>query len=348
MKAKYCRYVLKFKQPAGTSRGVLHEKETYFLRLEDENAPGVYGIGECAVFRGLSADDVPRYEDKLKELCANIGRDEATDLQCFPSIMFGLQTAIYDISNGGRMLPFPSAFTEGEAGIPINGLVWMGTKDEMLARIREKIEAGFTTIKLKVGAIDFDSELEMVKFIRSCYSPESLTIRLDANGGFTPENALQRLSEFAKYGIHSIEQPIKAGQWEEMRRLCDNSPIDIALDEELIGIFTPERMGEMLDAVKPRYIILKPSLVGGFSGSQMWMQQAAVRGIGGWITSALESNVGLNAIAQWTARMGADMPQGLGTGALYVNNIASPLSVVGDSLRYDPSAEWSFPSLDWQ
>lgn len=348
MKAKYCRYVLKFKQPAGTSRGVLHEKETYFLRLEDESAPGVYGIGECAVFRGLSADDVPEYEDKLKELCANIGRDEATDLQSFPSIMFGLQTAIYDISNGGRMLPFPSAFTEGEAGIPINGLVWMGSKDEMLSRIREKIEAGFTTIKLKVGAIDFDSELEMVKFIRSCYSADTLTIRLDANGGFTPENALQRLSEFAKYGIHSIEQPIKAGQWEEMRRLCDNSPIDIALDEELIGIFTPERMGEMLDAVKPRYIILKPSLVGGFSGSQMWMQQAAVRGIGGWITSALESNVGLNAIAQWTARMGADMPQGLGTGALYVNNIGSPLSVIGDSLRYDPSAAWSFPSLDWQ
>lgn len=348
MKAKYCRYVLKFKQPAGTSRGVLHEKETYFLRLEDESAPGVYGIGECAVFRGLSADDVPGYEDKLKELCANIGRDEATDLQSFPSIMFGLQTAIYDISNGGRMLPFPSAFTEGEAGIPINGLVWMGTKEEMLVRIREKIEAGFTTIKLKVGAIDFESELEMVKFIRSRYAPESLTIRLDANGGFTPENALQRLSEFAKYGIHSIEQPIKAGQWEEMRRLCDNSPIDIALDEELIGIFTPERMGEMLDAVKPRYIILKPSLVGGFSGSQMWMQQAAVRGIGGWITSALESNVGLNAIAQWTARMGADMPQGLGTGALYVNNIGSPLSVVGDSLRYDPSAAWSFPALDWQ
>lgn len=348
MKAKYCRYVLKFKQPAGTSRGVLHEKETYFLRLEDESAPGVYGIGECAVFRGLSADDVPGYEDKLKELCANIGRDEATDLQSFPSIMFGLQTAIYDISNGGRMLPFPSAFTEGEAGIPINGLVWMGTKDEMLARIREKIEAGFTTIKLKVGAIDFENELEMVKFIRSSYSAESLTIRLDANGGFTPENALQRLSEFSKYGIHSIEQPIKAGQWEEMRRLCDNSPIDIALDEELIGVFTPERMGEMLDAVKPRYIILKPSLVGGFSGSQMWMQQAAVRGIGGWITSALESNVGLNAIAQWTARMGADMPQGLGMGTLYVNNIGSPLSVVGDSLRYDPSAVWSFPSLDWQ
>ena len=262
--------------------------------------------------------------------------------------MFGLQTAIYDISNGGRMLPFPSAFTEGEAGIPINGLVWMGTKDEMLARIRDKINAGFTTIKLKVGAIDFESELEMVKFIRSCYSADTLTIRLDANGGFTPENALQRLSEFAKYGIHSIEQPIKAGQWEEMRRLCDNSPIDIALDEELIGIFTSERMGEMLDAVKPRYIILKPSLVGGFSGSQMWMQQAAVRGIGGWITSALESNVGLNAIAQWTARMGADMPQGLGTGALYVNNIGSPLSVIGDSLRYDPSAAWSFPSLDWQ
>ena len=348
MKANYCRYVLKFKQPAGTSRGVLHEKETYFLRLEDESAPGVYGIGECAVFRGLSADDVPEYEDKLKELCANIGRGEATDLQSYPSIQFGLETAIYDIANGGRRQPFPSAFTEGMVGIPINGLVWMGSKEEMLSRIKEKIEAGFTTIKLKVGAINFESELEMVKFIRSCYSADALTIRLDANGGFTPADAPQRLSEFAKYGIHSIEQPIKAGQWEEMRRLCAGSPIDIALDEELIGIFTPEKMGEMLDAVRPKYIILKPALVGGFSGSQMWMQQAAVRGIGGWITSALESNVGLNAIAQWTARMGADMPQGLGTGALYVNNIGSPLSVVGDSLRYDPSAAWSFPALGWQ
>ena len=348
MKANYCRYVLKFKQPSGTSRGVLHEKETYFLRLEDESAPGVYGIGECAVFRGLSADDVPEYEDKLKELCANIGRGEATDLQSYPSIQFGLETAIYDIANGGRRQPFPSAFTEGMAGIPINGLVWMGSKEEMLSRIKEKIEAGFTTIKLKVGAINFESELEMVKFIRSCYSADALTIRLDANGGFTPADAPQRLSEFAKYGIHSIEQPIKAGQWEEMRRLCAGSPIDIALDEELIGIFTPEKMGEMLDAVRPKYIILKPALVGGFSGSQMWMQQAAVRGIGGWITSALESNVGLNAIAQWTARMGADMPQGLGTGALYVNNIGSPLSVVGDSLRYDPSAAWSFPALEWQ
>ena len=348
MKAKYCRYVLKFRQPAGTSRGVLLEKETYFLRLEDESAPGVYGIGECALFRGLSADDVPEYEDKLKELCANIERDEATDLQNFPSIMFGLQTAIYDISNGGRMLPFPSAFTEGESGIPINGLVWMGTKDEMLARITEKISAGFTTIKLKVGAIDFDSELEMVRFIRSHYSADELTIRLDANGGFTPENAMQRLAEFSKYGIHSIEQPIRARLWKEMRCLCDNSPIDIALDEELIGISVPERMGEMLDAVKPKYIILKPSLVGGFSGAQMWMQQAAVRGIGGWITSALESNIGLNAIAQWTARMGAEMPQGLGTGALYVNNIGSPLEVVGDSLRYNPSVRWSFPDLEWQ
>ena len=348
MRADYCRYVLKFKQPAGTSRGVLLEKETYFLRLEDENNPGVFGIGECAVFRGLSADDVPGYEDKLKELCRNISRDEATDLQNYPSIMFGLQTAIYDISNGGRMLPFPSAFTDGQSGIPINGLVWMGTKDEMLARIREKIGAGFTTIKLKVGAIDFESELELVKYIRSHYSAEDLTIRLDANGGFTPGNALQRLEAFSKYGIHSIEQPIKAGQWEDMRRLCDNSPIDIALDEELIGLFTPEKMSGMLDAVKPKYIILKPSLIGGFSGAQMWMQLAAVRGIGGWITSALESNVGLNAIAQWTARMGADMPQGLGTGALYVNNIASPLEVVGDSLRYDPSKSWSFPDFVWK
>ena len=234
------------------------------------------------------------------------------------------------------------------SAIPINGLVWMGTKEEMLRRIDDKIKAGFTTIKLKVGAIDTESELDLVRHIRKVFPPEVLTIRLDANGGFTPDNALQKLSDFARYGIHSIEQPIKQGQWEAMRRICSESPIDIALDEELIGIHTPERMGEMLDAVRPKYIILKPSLIGGFSGSQDWIVQATRRDIGGWVTSALESNVGLNAIAQWTAQLGARMPQGLGTGALFTNNIGSPLEQVGEVLRFNPAKTWQLPELDWR
>lgn len=348
MKAKYCRYVLKFRHPAGTSRGVLHEKETFFIKLYDDENPEKFGIGECAVFRGLSADDVPDYESRLADLCRNIENDDLTDLTEYPSMMFGLQSAIYDYSGGCNRILFPSEFTAGESGIPINGLVWMGTKDEMLLRIKDKIKAGFTTIKLKVGAIDFDSEIELVKYIRRNFPEEALTIRLDANGGFSPDVALERLEQLSKFGIHSIEQPIKAGQWDTMCDLCKNSPIDIALDEELIGIFTPEKMGEMLTTIKPKYIILKPSLVGGFSGAQMWMQQAAARGIGGWITSALESNIGLNAIAQWTAMLGADMPQGLGTGALYTNNIGSPLEVVGQSLVYDPNGKWDIPELDWK
>ncbi len=348
MKASYAKYILHFKQPAGTSRGVLLDKETYFLKLEDEDTPGVYGLGECAVFRGLSADDVPGYEDKLKELCANIAADRDTDLSAFPSIRFGLETAIYDFSNGCRRMPFPSDFTEGRQDIPINGLVWMGTKDEMLHRIDDKIKAGFTTIKLKIGAIDTESELDLVRHIRKVFPPEVLTIRLDANGGFTPDNALQKLSAFARYGIHSIEQPIKQKQWEAMSRLCKESPIDIALDEELIGISTPEEMGEMLDTVKPRYIILKPSLVGGFSGSQEWMRQAAIRDIGGWITSALESSIGLNAIAQWTAAMGAKLPQGLGTGQLFTNNIDCPLEQVDEVLHFNPQRQWQLPEFDWK
>lgn len=348
MKAAYCKYVLRFKSPAGTSRGVLQEKETYFLKLESEDMPGVFGLGECALFRGLSADDVPGYEAKLQELCRNIAQDKDTDLSAFPSITFGMETAICDFSNGCRRMPFPSDFTAGQAEIPINGLVWMGTRDEMLARIDEKIRAGFTTIKLKVGAIDFESELDLLRYIRRMFSPEALTVRLDANGGFTPENALSRLEAFSKFGIHSVEQPIRQGQWLEMSRICAESPVDIALDEELIGISAPKEMGEMLDTVKPRYVILKPSLAGGFSGSQLWMREAAMRGIGGWITSALESNVGLNAIAQWTAQMGTDMPQGLGTGLLYENNVGCPLEQTGEALRYNPAKAWELPQLDWR
>lgn len=348
MKASYCKYILKFKQPAGTSRGILTEKETYFLKLEDEEMPGVVGIGECALFRGLSFDDKPEYEEKLGVLCQRINNNEPSDLSDYPSMMFGLETAINDFVNGGKHNPFPSEFTEGKSSIPINGLVWMGNFEEMKERIDEKIKAGFTTIKLKVGAIDFESELNLVKYIRCVFPPEVLTIRLDANGGFTPENALSKLEEFAKYGIHSIEQPIKAGQWKEMQRICKDSPINIALDEELIGIIDSKEKAEMLEEIKPDFIILKPSLIGGFSGAESWMQIASMKGVGGWITSALESNVGLNAIAQWTAKMGAEMPQGLGTGALFTNNIDSPLEQKGDSLYFNANKSWRFPKFDWK
>lgn len=348
MRATYAPYTLRFINPGGTSRGILTEKQTYFLKLWDESDHNYYGIGECALFRGLSSEDNPQYEDKLQELCRNIENNEATDLANHSSIKFGLEGAILDFSNGCNRICLPSKFTEGEQSIPINGLVWMGTKDEMLARIDEKISAGFHTLKLKVGAIDFNSELAMIDHIRCNYSPEQLEIRLDANGGFTPINAMRRLEKLAHFDIHSIEQPIKAGQWNEMAYLCANSPIHIALDEELIGITDTLEMNELLRTISPKYIILKPSLMGGISGAEDWIKLAAQYDIGGWVTSALESNIGLNAIAQWVATLDVKIPQGLGTGNLYHNNISSPLEQKNDYLCYNPTAKWIIPDFDWK
>lgn len=347
MKAAYTPYTLNFITPGGTSRGVMRTKDTYFIKLWDENNPEIYGIGECALFKGLSAEDDDSYEAKLKELCHNVNIGEATDLSGYSSILFGFETAIQDYSNEGKRICYPSKFTEGKYRIPINGLVWMGKKDEMIARIDEKVAAGFGTIKLKVGAIDFAQELEMIEYVRKRYSEHELVIRLDANGGFTPDNALSRLDSLSKYGIHSIEQPIKAGQWEESAMVCSKSPIPIALDEELIGITNPMMMMELLKCIKPHYIILKPSLMGGFSGSLEWLQMAAQFQIGGWITSALESNIGLNALAQWVTTLEPRMPQGLGTGTVFSNNIISPLTQVDDYLAYDCDAKWQIPDFKW-
>ena len=347
MKAAYTPYTLNFITPGETSRGVMRTKDTYFIKLWDENNPEIYGIGECALFKGLSAEDDDSYEEKLKELCHNVNIGEATDLSSYSSILFGFETAIQDYSNGGKRICYPSKFTEGKYRIPINGLVWMGKKDEMIARIDEKVAAGFGTIKLKVGAIDFAQELEMIEYVRKRYSEHELVIRLDANGGFTPDNALSRLDSLSKYGIHSIEQPIKAGQWEESAMVCSKSPIPIALDEELIGITNPMMMMELLKCIKPHYIILKPSLMGGFSGSLEWLQMAAQFQIGGWITSALESNIGLNALAQWVTTLEPRMPQGLGTGTVFSNNIISPLTQVDDYLAYNCDAKWQIPDFKW-
>ncbi len=347
MKAAYAPYTLNFITPGGTSRGVMTTKDTYFIKIWDESCPEIYGIGECALFKGLSAEDDTDYEAKLQELCRNIEQDEPTDLSVHSSIMFGFESAILDFSNGGKRICHHSPFTDGQYRIPINGLVWMGKKEVMLTRIDEKVNAGFHTIKLKIGAIDFNQELEMIEYVRKKYSANDLEIRVDANGGFTPEIALQRLEALAKYRIHSIEQPIKPGQWEEMAMLCNKTPIPIALDEELIGITNPMMMMEVLRNIRPHYIILKPSLMGGFSGSLEWLRMAAQFQIGGWITSALESNIGLNALAQWVATLQPRIPQGLGTGMVFSNNFQSPLYQEQDFLAYNPQGKWNMPELNW-
>ncbi|MGN0214768.1 MAG: o-succinylbenzoate synthase [Muribaculaceae bacterium] len=347
MKAAYAPYSLHFIEPGGTSRGVLYNKDTFFLKIWDESAPEIYGLGECALFKGLSAEDNNHYEDKLRELCRNIEAGNQTDLSEHSSILFGFETALRDLASGGKRNIFDSAFNEGKQNIPINGLVWMGTKDEMLGRIEQKINAGFRTIKLKIGAIDFDCELDMVKYIRSRFSHNELTIRVDANGGFSPDVALQRLEQLAKYQIHSCEQPIKQGQWAEMADICSKSPIHIALDEELIGINNPLTMMSLLQTIRPQYLILKPSLTGGFSGSVEWLKMASLMNIGAWITSALESNIGLNALAQWVATLQPRIPQGLGTGALFSNNITSPLEQHADYLCYNPNIKWQIPDFHW-
>ena len=340
MKANYQRYILKFKRPSGTSRGVMTTKETWFIMLshKDKN-----GIGECGILRGLSIDDQPDYEDKLKWVCENINlelEELLSKLVEFPSIQFGLETAFKSLESLDQFQIFPSAFTKGFDGIPINGLVWMGSEDFMREQIKEKINAGFDCIKLKIGAIDFQTELDILKSIRKEFSVSDIELRVDANGAFSKDDALEKLKWLSEYQLHSIEQPIKPKQFDVMARLCEMTPLPIALDEELIGVFFQEEKQHLLQTIKPQYIILKPSLVGGFSGSKHWIDLAEDLNIKWWITSALESNIGLNAIAQWTYSLKTKNYQGLGTGSLFTNNILSPLQVKGDYLYYRPKLDW--------
>jgi len=344
MKASHIEYCLDFKFPAGTSRGVLLHKPSSFLLLEED---GFTGIGECSTIPNLSIDPVETYSEKLEEVCRllNEGFDPGSiDLSLFPSIAFGLETALLDLKARGSKCLFPSAFTQGETGIPINGLVWMGDKDFMQKQIREKIAAGYHCIKLKVGALDFETELEIISGIRQQFSPEDIELRLDANGGFTPTDALEKLEKLAAFHIHSIEQPIKQKQFEAMAMLCRQSPIPIVLDEELIGV-RPADKEFILEKIKPAYIILKPSLVGGFRQSEEWIRLAEKHNIAWWITSALEANIGLNAIAQWTYTLNSHLPQGLGTGQLYHNNIPSPLAIENARLFYKPEVDWDLNPL---
>ncbi|MDE5839542.1 MAG: o-succinylbenzoate synthase, partial [Muribaculaceae bacterium] len=299
----------------------------------------------------LSPEADGRYGYKLIELLANVALGVETNLSGYSSIRFGLEQALRDYAGGCRHVYFPSRFTQGEGSIEINGLVWMGDFDEMIERIDEKVQLGFRCIKLKIGAIDWSKELNMIEYIRNKYSDSTLQIRVDANGAFTMDNALPRLKRLADLGVHSIEQPIPAGMPDLMSFLCQISPLKIALDESLIGISGSEAKTALLDEVAPAYIILKPSLCGGFSGAEEWIKLAEERGIGWWVTSALESNIGLNALAQWTATLNTSIPQGLGTGNLYTNNFECPLRLVSDRLDYDPSKRIDndiYSKLDWR
>ena len=325
--------VLHFKQPAGTSRGVYTERKIWLIHLSDGQHEGV---GECAPLPDLSCDTGPDYATILNKICADFcqrGEIDYEALRPFPSMLFGLETALLNLERGDRL--FDTAFSRGEVGIPINGLVWMGSYDEMLQRMEQKLEQGFRCVKLKIGAIDFDKELDLVKRIRERFSFHEVELRLDANGAFPFEEALYKLELLSQYAIHSIEQPIKAGQWANMAELCRDAPLPIALDEELIGINDPDQKRQMLRIVKPAYIILKPSLHGGMKGCREWIDIAQDEGIGSWMTSALESNIGLNAIAQFCSSLYGEsitIPQGLGTGQLYIDNITMPLEIRGDQL----------------
>lgn len=342
MKASYFKYILHFKHPSGTSRGILTDKETWFIILEKN---GKKGIGECGILRGLSADDRPDYEEKIQWTCENIHLGEQKlweELVEFPSIQFGIEMAFLSLKSENPFVLFPSDFTKNTKSISINGLVWMGDEAFMKAQIEDKIKQGFNCIKLKIGAIDFDLEIDLLRFIRANFDENKIEIRVDANGAFDSNEALFKINQLTGFKIHSIEQPIEKNHTDTMSVLCKKSQIPIALDEELIGVFSTEEKENLLQKIRPQYIVLKPSFIGGFRGTLEWISIAEKLNIGWWITSALESNVGLNAIAQFTFLQNNLMPQGLGTGSLFTNNFDGPLTVYEGQLWYDKNKDWNF------
>lgn len=342
-KTQIIPYTLQFKNPAGTSRGVYHEHKVWYVVLKSTTDANHFGIGECAPLPDLSCDAMPESDyleilNKAVRVLEEKGVIDYDFLRPYPSILFGLETALKHYQE--KSLGFwDTSFSKGEKGITINGLIWMGDFDKMFDQIKQKMEQGYGCIKLKIGAIDFDQELNLLKHIRKHFSSDEITLRVDANGAFSPQNAYDKLCRLAELDLHSIEQPIRAGQWDEMAKLTVITPLPIALDEELIGCNEFNRKEKLLETIKPQYIILKPSLHGGWLGCEEWIGIANKHNIGWWITSALESNIGLNAIAQWCAHLGVSMPQGLGTGMLYTNNIDLPLYIKGDRLWYEPASE---------
>jgi o-succinylbenzoate synthase len=346
LKASFKKYQLHFKTPSGTSRGVLSFKESWFVFVYNTEQPEIIGIGECGLLKGLSCDDVDNYEDVLQHTCDNINTISLDELANYPSIRFGLEMALLDLKNKATKQLFDTSFTQGNASIKINGLIWMGTKEQMFSQIESKIAKGFRCVKLKIGAIDFEEELSLLKYIRTHFSKKDIELRVDANGAFSVVDALEKLQRLSAFDIHSIEQPIKAQQWEAMANLCQTTPLPIALDEELIGVNDTSKREKLLDTIKPQYIILKPSLVGGFAATKEWIALAEQRNIPWWITSALESNIGLSAIAQFTSTLNNSMYQGLGTGQLYTNNFDCPLELHGENLWYNPSKTWNLSLLN--
>lgn len=344
MKASFKKYTLNFRQASGTSRGIYTTRDSWFIFLNDRINTG---IGECAPLPDLSIESPKKMSAKLLQVSEEIGffTQFPEELREWPSIRFGLETALIDLKNEGNRILFPSAFTLGEKGIPINGLIWMGTPEFMKQQIRTKLDSGFKCIKMKIGALDFETEFELLKAIRSEFSPKEITLRVDANGAYTFKSALENLKRLSDLQIHSIEQPIEAGRWNEMAELCRKSPVPIGLDEELIGISSRSEMQKLLETIRPAFLILKPSLHGGFSGCEKWIELASKAGTEWWITSALESNIGLNAIAQWAFHKNAKAEQGLGTGQLFTNNFDSPLEITGDQLWFRPEKKWNLTNL---
>ncbi|MCG8552930.1 MAG: o-succinylbenzoate synthase [Desulfobacterales bacterium] len=344
MKARVIEHDLQFKRPAGTSRGVLNHRRVWYLVLEKE---GRTGVGECAPLPGLSAETIPGVEQALADLAADPDRFcIRTPEQGLPSsVQFAVETALRDLEQTGTRILYPSGFTCGDKGIPINGLIWMGELSFMKEQVRRKLDSGWRCIKLKIGALQFEDELAILKGIRAEYSADDVILRVDANGGFSPDEVAERLGQLAALDIHSIEQPIAKGQWPQMAELCRQSPLDIALDEELIGITALEDKIRLLDALGPHYLVLKPSLHGGMNGCDQWIELAEARGIDWWITSYLESNLGLNAIAQWAFLKQPRLHQGLGTGQLFTNNMDSPLEIRGEELFFDPGKRFVFPGI---
>lgn len=336
----YKKYILKFNSPGGTSRGILYEKPSWLIKIWDNQYPQNIGIGEISLIPKLSIENEEIVERELKKLKQNPEKYLLEPI-AYPAIRFGIETALQDLKTGGKRVLYPSDFTKGKEGIKINGLVWMGSKAEMLERIKEKINQGFECIKIKVGAIDFDEELDLLKFIRKHFNKDSLELRVDANGAFDSKNALYKIDQLSKYNLHSIEQPIKQRQWEQMAEICKKTSLPIALDEELIGIKTFSKKTALLETIKPQYVVLKPSFIGGLKETKEWSQLAKKHNVDWWVTSALEANIGLNAIAQWTYQFGEKIAQGLGTSSVFSNNIKSPLEVVGQKLYLSTNRKWS-------
>lgn len=354
--ARYYKHRLDFTFDAGTSRGVLRHKDTYFITISNQRKPSVQGWGECAVLKGLSIDDIPEFESELQQICRTLPEwlEQTPEWHTgegirqiinrignsFPAIQFGVETALLDLHNGGKRIIFENNFSVGKNGILINGLIWMGKPEFMRRQIDEKLSQGYTCLKMKIGALDFEKECELLSYIRKQYPADQITLRVDANGAFAIEDAIGKLKTLSQYDLHSIEQPIRQGQPQILANLCKQTPLPIALDEELIGVMESDEKKELLQQIQPQFIILKPSLLGGFLHCREWIKLAEKVSIGWWITSALESNIGLNAIAQFTASLNNSLPQGLGTGQLYSNNIASPLEISNGYLHYNPEKIW--------